>query len=409
MTAEKKMSSLKKWFLIFLAVLLVFVGVTASFNYERLVRVYNALFLFEEDRIEENFRSMDSMFDAVMVKNSGGASLLREVYRELPQMYTYKGESKKVSGFIKRTGTTGLIVVRDDQILFEEYYGDNNNNSSRFISWSVAKSIVSALIGIAIEEGSIRSIEQSVTDYLPFLSGSGYNGVSIKNVLQMSSGIGFNEDYGDFFSDINRMGRAFAFNSPLKNIILSLENERIPGTYNKYVSTDTQVLGMLLRAATGMSLARYTEKKLWEPAGMEAAASWLVDSEGDEAAFGGFNAVLRDYARFGLIFLNNGYWNGNQIIPEEWVKASVTPDSPHLMPGSNPYSGWSLGYGYQWWIPENPDGDFLAIGIYGQAIYIYPRYNVVIVKTSAYTGYNEDGDEMELESIEFFRSIARNI
>jgi hypothetical protein len=128
-----------------------------------------------------------------------------------------------------------------------------------------------------------------------------------------------------------------------------------------------------------------------------------------ETAFGGFNAVLRDYARFGRLYLKKGKWENSQIVPEKWVKDSTTPDAPHLMPGKNPASGWVLGYGYQWWIPENPDGEFMAIGIYGQAIYIYPKYNIVIVKTSAFPDYNAEGSAMELESIEFFRAIAKGI
>ncbi|MEN6423228.1 MAG: serine hydrolase, partial [Smithella sp.] len=238
---------------------------------------------------------------------------------------------------------------------------------------------------------------------------SGYNGVSIKNVLQMSSGVRFNEDYGDFNSDINRMGRYFALNMPLADFVASLKAERKPGTFHHYVSMDTQVLGMILRAATGKTLSEYTEEKLWKPLGMESDAYWLIDSSGMEAAFGGLNVTLRDYARFGRLYLKNGNWNGKQIIPEAWCKASVTPDAPHLMPGKRSNASWVLGYGYQWWIPENPDGDYLAFGIYGQAIYVYPRYNIVIAKTSAYSDYNKDGEDMEIESIEVFRTIARNL
>jgi CubicO group peptidase (beta-lactamase class C family) len=172
---------------------------------------------------------------------------------------------------------------------------------------------------------------------------------------------------------------------------------------------DTQVLGMILRNSTKKSLSQYAEEKLWKPLGMESDALFLIDSDGMEASFCGLNVVLRDYARFGRLYLKNGNWNGTQVVPAAWVKASVTPDAPHLMPGKRANSSWVLGYGYQWWIPENPDGDFLAIGIYGQAVYIYPKYNIVIAKTSAYPEYNKDGDDMEIESIEMFRAIAKGM
>ena len=128
-----------------------------------------------------------------------------------------------------------------------------------------------------------------------------------------------------------------------------------------------------------------------------------------ELAFGGLNAVLRDYLRFGLLYLNGGVWNGEQIVPAEWVTASVTPDGAHLQPGANPNSDWVMGYGYQWWIPENPQGDFMAIGVYNQFIYVHPEYDVVIAKTSAYADYNIDGEAKELESVALFRAIAAHL
>jgi len=299
------------------------------------------------------------------------------------------------------------VVIKDGAIVFEKYYR-GNTEKSRVISWSVAKSFISALLGLAVNEGFIRSISQPVTDYVPQLRGTGYDGVSIKDVMNMSSGIRFNEDYGDFFSDIQRMGRTIAFGTSLDAFVASLKRERAPGTYRHYVSADTQVLGMLLRESTKRSVTSYLEEKIWKRIGMESDACWLVDGDDMEMVFGGLNAVLRDYARFGVLYLNNGRWGSEQVVPAEWVRASVTPNARHLMPGSDPAThDWTLGYGYQWWIPENPDGEFLAIGIYGQFIYIYPRYRVVIAKSSAYVDYNKDGDDMEIETIEMFRAIAR--
>lgn len=372
-----------------------------------LLRLYRVINLFEPDRIVYNFRNMDALFGARTVRHDGSPTPLRYAPAELPAVYSYNGVEKKTAAFIDRTWTTGLMVIRDDRVTFEKYYRGANERS-RFISWSMVKSMVSALVGIAVREGRIKDIRQPVTDYVPSLKGSGYDGVPIKDILQMSSGVKFNEDYGDFNADINRLGRILALRGSLDEFAASLRSERKPGIYNHYVSIDTQVLGMLLREATGMPLSRYLEERLWKPAGMEADARWITDGRGMEIAFGGLNAVLRDYARFGLLYLHNGVSRGNQLVPAAWIRASITPDAPHLRPGKRPNSGWVLGYGYQWWLPENPEGDYLAIGVYNQFIYIHPGRRVVIVKTSAYPHYTRDGEDTELESIALFRAIAKS-
>ncbi|GLI57129.1 hypothetical protein PM10SUCC1_26430 [Propionigenium maris DSM 9537] len=188
-----------------------------------------------------------------------------------------------------------------------------------------------------------------------------------------------------------------------------MSREKKPGTYNHYISVNTQVLGMVIREATGKSLTTYLQEKIWERIGMESNAYWLLDNRGMELAFGGFNAVLRDYARFGMLYLNNGLWDGEQIIQKDWITASVTPDSPHLEPGKNVLSDSPFGYGFHWWIPPEPKGDNLAKGIYSQFIYVNPEHRVVIVKSSAYTDYNLDGTERSIETVEVFRRITENL
>lgn len=389
-----------------LVLLLALVG-AGIFN-RQLTRLYRVITLFEPDRVVENFRTMDHMFDYRVVKRGGIPHVFDRAPGSLPQIYTHKGKTSTVREFFETTWTTGLIVIHDKKIIVEEYYL-GNTEASKWISWSVCKSFVSALLGIALEEGHIKDIQDPVTRYVPSLKGSGYDGVPIKHLLQMSSGIRFDENYAAFFSDINRMGRAVALNRSMDDFVASLEKEREPGTQHHYVSMDTQVLGMVLREATARNLSSYLEEKIWKQIGMESDAYWLLDDEGMELAFGGLNVVLRDYARFGLLYLNDGKWDGRQIIPSAWVRDSVTPDAPHLQPGDNPDSSSPLGYGYQWWVPEGPEGDFLAIGIYNQFIYIHPGHNVVIAKTSAYADYNVDGGEKELESIALFRAIARHV
>ena len=406
------MSKLKRW-AVRIGVILVVVAVVAVAVFWKDIQEIRGVLryakTFEPDKIVENFRSLYKQYPHASVHRSGPVFELPEAHQTLPETYIYTGETKNVADWIERTDTTGLIVIKDGRIVFENYYA-GNQASTRWISMSVAKSFVSFLVGVALEEGKIANLQDPVEKYVPELKGSGYEGVSLKNVLQMSSGVRFTEDYGDLKSDIVRLVASFTTGS-LNSFVADLPSERKPGTFNKYVSADTQVLSMVLSGATGQSLADYMQEKLWSRLGAEYDAEWLTDPSGTEMAFGGLNAALRDYARFGLLYLNNGSnFKGEQLVSANWVKASVTPDAPHLMPGrDNPGSDWPMGYGYQWWIPENPQGDFSAIGIYGQFIYVHPQHRVVIAKTSAYVDYNNSGDEMEFESMEAFRAIAAGL
>lgn len=386
-------------------IVLVLVGAACGFLHKQLIRVYHVITLFDADRIVENFRTMNTMFNTVPVVKAPIAHSFTHAPAPLPTTYTYQGHDKNIATWFDENWTTGLVVIRDDAITFEAYYR-GNTEATQTISWSMAKSVVSTLVGIAVAEGHIASIDDPVSRYVSMLKNTGYDSVAIKDVLQMSSGVGFNEDYAAFFSDINRMGRAIAFDSSIDAFVCSLTRERPPGTYNHYVSMDTQVLAMVLREATGESIRDYSERKLWQKMGMESDAYWLVDSQGMELAFGGLNAVLRDYARVGLLYLHEGMWDGKQIVPQEWISASVTPDAPHLQPGTNDRSDSTFGYGYQWWVPPEPEGDFLAIGIYNQFIYVHPHHRVVIAQSSAYPDYKRDGAEKALEAIAVFRAIA---
>lgn len=389
---------------LFVRILLVFVILVialAALNYKLIIGIYHGMTLFEPEKLAENFCRADQRFRSRLVAAGGDVSAFTYDLQGLPEHYQYAGETKSITQFVEHTDTTGLIVTSGDVILYEDYF-QGNTAMSRSIVWSVSKSVVSALMGIAIADGYIKDVSDPVTNYVPSLTASGYNGVAIEDVLQMSSGISFNEDYFDASSDFNKMApSSVGLGGPLEDVLLTLEREHEPGTVREYASSDAQVLGMVIRAATGMDLASYTATRLWQPAGMESDAYWLTDSSGVESAFGGFNATLRDLARFGNVYLHNGFWNGKQIIPQDWVSASVTTDEAHLLPSEH-----SLGYGYQWWVPGGDEGDFLAIGIYGQVIYINPRHNIVIAKTSAYRGYEQDGEAMELESVAFMRAIA---
>ena len=327
----------------------------------------------------------------------------------LPGTYVFQGETRDSEAFLAKTDTMALLVLKDSAVRFERY-ALGGTRQTPWVSMSVAKSFVSAALGIAVGEGAIRSVEEPVTDYLPELKGSAYDGVRIKDILQMSSGAGWNEDYSDENSDINRFITIFATGGSFNTFAATLKPARAPGSYNLYNSTDTQVLGMLLKQATGQSIRDYLEARIWHPLGMESPGHWLIDSEGMEMAFGGLNATARDYAKIGELFRNHGAWQGKQIVPAAWVRDSVTPDGPHLQPGDTSQSDSMLGYGYQWWVMDGDEGEYAAIGVYNQFVYVNPARGVTIVKLSANPDYGLTNDETsyrEFETIELLRAIAR--
>jgi CubicO group peptidase (beta-lactamase class C family) len=325
---------------------------------------------------------------------------------DLPANFVYEGKMLSVDEYLSRTDTAALLIIQNGEIKYENYWLTGGRDVHWF-SFSMAKSFISALIGIAIDQQYIKSIEDKITDYVPQLKNSAYDNVRIKDILQMSSGASWNEDYGDPNSDINRSARIFAMGGSLDEFTSSLQKELEPGSFNRYNSTDTQALGMLLREATGISISEYMQKMLWAPMGAEKNGYWIIDSDNMEMAYAGFMATARDYAKLGELYRLGGNINNKQIIPSDWVASSTKPDAPHLMPGDNPLSDFPIGYGYQWWIPDS-SGDFSAIGVYNQFVYVSPENNTVIVKLSANSSYGTDADaggKSELEGISFFKAV----
>jgi CubicO group peptidase (beta-lactamase class C family) len=328
----------------------------------------------------------------------------------LPDTFEFEGTSRSLSQLLKDTDTAALFVLKDGKVRFEEYWLTGGRDV-QWISMSVAKSFVSALVGIAVSEGFIANIEDPITKYLPSLFGSSYDGVRIKDVLQMSSGTRWNEDYNDPASEIFQMRSTMGPGGSLDAFLKGLMRDTEPGTLSRYTSADTQALGLLISEVTGRSLSDYMQRKLCEPLGMESDGYWLLDGSGREMAYAGLNLTARDFAKIGELFRNAGVWEGQQVVPADWVKASVTFDAPHLAP-NKPVVGdhtMPMGYGYQWWIPDGDRGEFSGIGVYNQFVFVDPSRGVVIVKLSANPLYGTSSGEKtqkDVQNAEALRAIS---
>jgi CubicO group peptidase (beta-lactamase class C family) len=325
---------------------------------------------------------LDQLFESRPVRRAETPSRLGRAASEPAIQYYYQGAAADLDRYLLRNPATGLLVARGETILIERYqYG--RNDRQRFTSWSMAKTVTAMLVGVAIGEGRIRSVDDRAEAYVPGLVGTQYGRTSLRHLLQMSSGVRFSEVYSGR-DDVAQLARnTFLLQGPGGVEAVTAFNERaVPaGTKFSYASVETQVLGLVLRAATGQPVADYLSEKIWRPMGAEADAAWLIDRSGQESTYCCLNAVLRDYARLGLLLAHEGKWNGRQIIPAAWITeaTSVRPEQGHLAPGvATP----GLGYGYQTWILPGQARGFALLGVRGQVILVDPARRLVLVHTA---------------------------
>ena len=372
-----------------LAVLLILLAAAALWKRDEIARLMAVNTLFSEDTIVENFSHMDRLFLTRPLSRGDGpvSPLPQGPQATLPP---------EVQDWITARNVTALVILKDGQIVHESYHQGTSPEDLR-ISWSVAKSFLSALFGILHAEGRI-GLDDPVTQYVPELAGTAYDGATVRNILTMSSGVSFNEDYMDFWSDINRMGRVLALGQSMDGFAASLTSrDADPGTRFHYVSIDTHVLGMIIRGATGEDIPELLERHILGPLGMEKAPYYLTDGYGVSFVLGGLNLTTRDYARFGQMIAQGGEWQGRQIVPRDWVDASTTPSAPG-----------GAGYGFQWWIPDGAGtGEVTAQGIYGQCIWIDRTRNVVIAVNAADRRFEDDG--VGAANFALFRKIAAGL
>ena len=299
---------------------------------------------------------------------------------------TYFGEGRAVS----------VVVLQNGEIRAERY-GLGFEDDERWTSFSVAKSLTSTLVGAAIKDGYIESLDAPVTDYIEGLKGSAYEGVSIRHLLTMTSGVDWNEDYYDPMSDVAQFGNHVPEGDEpiVVSYMQKLGRAHEPGTVWNYSTGETNLIGILVSEATGQTLAAYLEDKIWKPYGMEAKASWLIGEDDVEISGCCIQATTRDFARFGQFILDGGMIDGEAVLPEGWIE-----EATYRQVGIG-FDPW--GYGYQWWTYD--DGAFGARGIFGQTIFIDPARNLVIANNSSWSSALGDKDGERAMREEFQRAV----
>jgi CubicO group peptidase (beta-lactamase class C family) len=350
------------------------------------------------------FHSMDEIFTVRRTENGAGPVwALPGTPGSLDFSYDYQGQHHPAADILDDTYSNALIVLKDGRIA-AEIYRNQTDARTHFISFSMAKSITSILIGLALEDGSIRSLDDPITRYVPELDHSAYEGVTIRQALMMRSGADYEERY-----DFEHPGlAAAAFEEALvQNRVRFASFARVlnrayaPGEHFNYSTIETAVLGWTLERATHRSIADYMSERLWKRVGMESYGFWIMDgppAAGREFNGAGFNAVARDYARLGLLMEHAGSAHGEQILPAQWVADSTAPRAAEPVASGSP-----LGYRYQWWTVVGTDA-YLALGLQGQFIYVDPPSHTVVVKLS----YFPPGDDRALvdECLAFFRAAS---
>jgi CubicO group peptidase (beta-lactamase class C family) len=348
------------------------------------------------------FSHYDQLFDGRIVRRAPAPSRLRRAAAEPAVRYEYQGQARTLDDYLARNPATGLLIAQGDTILVERYQYARTDRD-RFTSFSMAKTVTAMLIGIAIAEGRIRSEDELAAAYVPELAETEYGRTSLRHLLQMTSGVRFVENYAQM-SDVTRLAMdTFVQAGPGGVEAVKPYNERVrtAGTRFAYASVETQVLGLVLRNAAGRPVAEYLHEKIWAPMGAEADATWLIDRSGQEATYCCLNAVLRDFARLGLLLAHDGRLGDRQLIPSAWVRAATTvpAESPHLR------LVWPLagfGYGYQTWLFTDERRMFALLGVHGQAIYVDPASRLVMVHTAVRT----NAADPNAETVALWRSVV---
>ncbi len=334
------------------------------------------------DMAVNTYRNIDRLFPSRVIEAGDSP-------RELPASelsidglaFEVDGEQYDIYDYLALNNVTGLVVLKDGKVVYETYQRGNDRDT-RWMSMSIAKSISSTLAGMAIKDGLIDGLDAQVVDYVPELKGSAYDGVSLRDILMMSSGVSWNETYTDVNSDRRDLLRAQIAQQPggAMEVMASLERAADPGSVNNYSTGETQILAEVIHGAIDRPLSEYLSEKLWQPWGMENDATWWLESpDGVEIGGSGISATLRDYAHFGQFMLEGGVIDGESLLPDGWTEEATQPTTLS--------DGEALDYGYMWWTgwttPSREDQAYSAVGIQGQYVYVNPAHDIVIAQNAA--------------------------
>lgn len=360
------------------------------------------------DKAVRTYQQTDKIFPTRVIKAGKTPSPLPISTEQLTAL-TFKSDGKTydLPDYVAMNREVGLLILKDGKIVYE-HYDFGLTPDARWMSMSVAKTFVSTLVGAAVKDGSITSLDDSVVKYLPQLAGTAYQNVSVRNVLTMSSGVKWDETYTDPKSDRRKL-LEFQVASNKKgaifDVLQTLPKAHEPGQRFNYSTGETVLIGEIVQAATKMPLADYLSKKIWIPVGMQADAQWWLDSpDGHEVGGSGVLAVMRDYARFGQFILNGAEIDGKKIVPDWWLAEATTAKPVAGVTGKN-------GYGYQWWTMKPEAGEvhaaaFMGRGIHGQYLYIHPEHNIVVVGLAA---RSKPSGKQAIDDLDFLAAVVEKL
>lgn len=354
-----------------------------------------SLLFWNQEEKERRFPIMHAIYPSHPVEASQNVYPLKKGNSLQP-----KWEDKtNLDSYIKDNHIGGVLVLQNDEILLEAY-GDQTDENTVWTSFSVAKSVSSMLLGAALKDGSIENMEDPLEKYIPELKDQDYGKVTVRQLLTMTSGIAWNEDYADENSDVAQMYQAECEDDEahILTYMKTLKSEHKPGSKWNYSTGETDLLGILIQKATGKNLAEYLSEKIWKPWGMESRAFWLAD-ECSEMSIGGsgISATLRDYGRIGSLMLHQGKRDGKNLLADEWMKDAT---SLLIKTGED-----NSGYGYLWWLDN--EGNYMAVGIFGQMVYINPEKNLVIAQFAAWP--QAASKELSRNRQEFIKAVESSL
>lgn len=349
-------------------------------------------------------RSIELMFNTVRVEAGEHPTKLPAATTQLDFTYEHAGARRSALDIVERTSTDALLIIKNGTIAYEGYF-NLSTPQTHFNSYSAAKSINAMLLGAALRDGVIASVEEPLTRHVPELVGTGYDGVTLRNILQMRSGVEWDEN---FFKPGTsgykaHVGAWVEANSRFTDAALTVKRRDPPGTVFYYNTLDAALVAQVVERATKMPVSRYLSERVWKPAGMESYGFYLIDGPpgvGREFTGGGFNAVLRDYGRLGLLMLNEGRANGHQLLPPAYVKelaSTATTTQGTGEPG--------LGYGYLWWTVDGSRA-FTALGGEGQFVFVDPDTHTVVVKLS-HGPVGPKFEDVQRETVSFLKAASQ--